>query len=147
MPACDAPDRWDRPPPLLPKSPWPTCRRGVSERELWATLIRVPWPHRTECPHCRERDLQCLELIDVDYRGKLGRWCCQACGEVGDPGERGTFSIYGLATASTPAELRPACLTLGATRQQQPGVPSRDDAVLQQIRRVVENHNVHALDA
>jgi transposase-like protein len=31
-------------------------------------------------------------LIDADYRGGLGRWCCQVCAEAGDPGEGGTFT-------------------------------------------------------
>jgi len=31
-------------------------------------------------------------LIDADYGGGLGRWCCQVCAEVGGPGEGGTFT-------------------------------------------------------
>ena len=64
----------------------------IDERELWAMLIRVRWPHGPECPHCGERDPQYLDLIDADYRGGLGRWCCQVCTEAGDPGEGGTFT-------------------------------------------------------
>jgi len=64
----------------------------IDERELWAMLIRVRWPHGPECPHCGERDPQYLDLIDADYRGGLGRWCCQVCAEAGDPGEGGTFT-------------------------------------------------------
>jgi len=64
----------------------------IDERGLWAMLIRVRWPHGPECPHCGERDPQYLDLIDADYRGGLGRWCCQVCAEAGDPGEGGTFT-------------------------------------------------------
>jgi len=64
----------------------------MDERELWAMLIRIRWPHGPECPHCGERDPQYLKLIDADYRNGLGRWCCRVCAEAGDPGEGGTFT-------------------------------------------------------
>ena len=64
----------------------------IEERELWAMLIRVRWPHGPECPDCGERDPRYLKLIDADYRGGLGRWSCQVCTEAGDPGEGGTFT-------------------------------------------------------
>jgi len=64
----------------------------IDERELWAMLIRVRWPRGPECPDCGERDPRYLKLIDADYRGGLGRWCCQVCAEAGDPGEGGTFT-------------------------------------------------------
>jgi len=64
----------------------------MDERELWAMLVRIRWPHGPVCPHCGERDPQYLTLIDPDYRGGLGRWCCRVCAEAGDPGEGGTFT-------------------------------------------------------
>jgi transposase len=64
----------------------------VSERELWAMLVRVRWPHGPECPHCGERDPQYLEVLDEGYRAGLGRWRCRICAEAGDPGEGGTFT-------------------------------------------------------
>lgn len=64
----------------------------VPERELWAMLVRVRWPHGPECPHCGERDAQYLEVLDEGYRGGLGRWRCRVCAEAGDPGEGGTFT-------------------------------------------------------
>lgn len=85
------------PPPELP-DPLADLRdrRGwvdhVSERELWAVLIRVRWPHGPCCPCCGEDDPEYLELIDADYRGGLGRWRCRVCAEAGDLGEGGTFT-------------------------------------------------------
>lgn len=71
-------------------------RRGwidhVGERELWALLIRLRWPHGPCCPCCGEDDPEYLESIDSDYRGGLGRWRCRICAEAGDPGEGGTFT-------------------------------------------------------
>jgi transposase-like protein len=71
-------------------------RRGwidhVDERELWALLIRLRWPHGPCCPCCGEDDPEYLELIDADYQGGLGRWRCRVCAEAGDPGEGGTFT-------------------------------------------------------
>jgi len=64
----------------------------VSERELWAMLIQIRWPHGPVCPHCGEDDPQYLEVVDADYRGGLGRWRCRVCAEAGDPGEGGTFT-------------------------------------------------------
>jgi transposase len=64
----------------------------VSERELWAMLVRVRWPHGPECPHCGERDSRYLEVLDEGYRRGLGRWRCRVCAEAGDPGEGGTFT-------------------------------------------------------
>lgn len=64
----------------------------LDERELWAILIRVRWPHGPECPDCGERDPRYLKLIAPNYRGGLGRWRCQVCAQAGDPGEGGTFT-------------------------------------------------------
>jgi transposase-like protein len=64
----------------------------VSERELWAMLVQVRWPHGPECPHCGEQDPQYLEVLDEGYREGLGRWQCRVCAEAGDPGEGGTFT-------------------------------------------------------
>lgn len=64
----------------------------VDEQSLWAMLIRVRWPHGPQCPHCSEDDPQYLTPIDPDYRGGLGRWCCEVCAGAGDPGEGGTFT-------------------------------------------------------
>lgn len=64
----------------------------MDERELWAMLIRVRWPHGPQCAHCGERDPRYVKLIDADYHGGLGRWGCQVCAEAGDPGEGGTFT-------------------------------------------------------
>jgi transposase len=64
----------------------------VSERELWAILVRVRWPYGPECPHCGEQEARYLELLDEGYRGGLGRWRCRVCAEAGDPGEAGTFT-------------------------------------------------------
>jgi transposase len=64
----------------------------VSERELWAMLVRVRWPYGPECPHCGEREPRYLEVLDEEYRGGLGRWRCRVCAEAGDPGEGGTFT-------------------------------------------------------
>ena len=64
----------------------------VSERELWAMLIRVRWPYGPECPHCGEQEAQYLEVLDEGYRSGLGRWRCRICAEAGDPGEGGTFT-------------------------------------------------------
>jgi transposase len=64
----------------------------VSERELWAMLVRIRWPHGPECPHCGERDPRYLEILDAGYRDGLGRWRCRICAEAGDPGQGGTFT-------------------------------------------------------
>jgi len=64
----------------------------IDERDLWAMLIRVRWPHGPRCPHCGEQDPQYVQVLDADYRGGLGRWRCRVCAEAGDPGEGGTFT-------------------------------------------------------
>jgi transposase len=64
----------------------------MSERELWALLIRVRWPQGPVCPHCGETDPQYVTGFDPDYRQGLGRWGCRICAEAGDPGEGGTFT-------------------------------------------------------
>jgi transposase-like protein len=64
----------------------------MDERELWAMLRKVRWPHGPECPCCGEDDPRYLKMLDADYRGGLGRWQCQVCIGAGDPGEGGTFT-------------------------------------------------------
>jgi transposase-like protein len=64
----------------------------MSERELWALLRRVRWPHGRVCPHCGEGDQQYVKVFDPDYRQGLGRYRCQVCAEAGDPGQGGTFT-------------------------------------------------------
>lgn len=64
----------------------------MSERAVWALLIRVRWPHGAVCPCCQEQDPHYVELLDPDYRDGLGRWRCQVCAEAGDAGEGGTFT-------------------------------------------------------
>jgi transposase len=92
--------RWPDQPPVEPEPPDPLAdlrqQRGwidrMSERELWALLIRVRWPHGAVCPCCQEQDPRYVELIDPAYRDGLGRWRCQVCAEAGDAGEGGTFT-------------------------------------------------------
>jgi transposase-like protein len=64
----------------------------MDERELWAMLRKVRWPHGPECPCCGEDDPRYLKMLDANYRGGLGRWQCQVCAGAGDPGEGGTFT-------------------------------------------------------
>jgi len=64
----------------------------LDERALWAMLRQVRWPHGPACPCCGEDDPRYLKLLDVDYRGGLGRWQCLVCAGAGDPGEGGTFT-------------------------------------------------------
>ncbi|MEW5958085.1 MAG: IS1595 family transposase [Chloroflexota bacterium] len=87
-------------PPVEPEPPDPLAdlrqQRGwidrMSERDLWALLVRVRWPHGPACPCCQEHDPRYVELIDPDYRDGLGRWRCQVCAAAGDAGEGGTFT-------------------------------------------------------
>jgi hypothetical protein len=44
----------------------------LDERQLWAILIQVRWPHGPGCPRCGETDPHYLHLIDPDYRGFRG---------------------------------------------------------------------------
>ena len=66
----------------------------MDERELWAMLIQVRWPHGAECPCCGEDEPRYLKMLDADYRGGLGRWQCQVCAGAGEPGEGGTFTSW-----------------------------------------------------
>ncbi len=43
----------------------------VPERELWAMLVQVRWPHGPECPHCGERGPRYLKVLDEGYRAIL----------------------------------------------------------------------------
>jgi transposase-like protein len=64
----------------------------LDERQLWAILVQVRWPHGPCCPRCGETDPHYLRLLDPDYRGGLGRWQCLICALAGDPGQAGTFT-------------------------------------------------------
>lgn len=87
-----------REPAVSPPDPLADLRqqRGwidrMSERDLWALLVRVRWPHGPACPCCQEQDPRYVELLDPDYRDGLGRWRCWVCAEAGDAGEGGTFT-------------------------------------------------------
>lgn len=76
-------------PPVEPPDPLADLRhqRGwldrLSQREVWALLVRVRWPHGPVCPCCQEQEPQYLELVDPDYRDGLGRWRCRVCAEGG----------------------------------------------------------------
>ena len=89
VPITDIPDEADPLADLRQRRGWID---RIDERELWSMLTQVRWPHGPECPHCGERDLHYLTVMDPDYRGGLGRWRCQVCAEAGDPGEGGTFT-------------------------------------------------------
>lgn len=64
----------------------------MDERELWAMLRKVRWPHGPLCPCCGEEDPRYLKMLDANYRGGLGRWRCLVCAGAGDPGQGGTFT-------------------------------------------------------
>jgi len=100
--AANIPNLASKPAPTLPASqavdPLADLRghRGwidqVDERQLWALVQRIRWPHGPCCPACQECDPQYVHCIDPDYHAGLGRWRCEVCAQAGDPGEGGTFT-------------------------------------------------------
>lgn len=108
-------------------------RRGwvdqISERELWALLVRVRWPHGPVCPHCGENGSDYLTLLDPDYRNGLGRWQCQVCAEAGDPGEGGSFTpLTGTLLAGTKLDARTLWLLVELFADSQASVKSAKEA-------------------
>jgi len=101
----------------------------LEERELWALLIRVRWPHGPQCPHCGEHDPHYLRLIDPNYRGGLGRWQCQVCAQAGDPGEGGTFTpLTGTILDGGRVDVRSLWLIVEMFASSQASVETADEA-------------------
>lgn len=101
----------------------------VPERELWAMLIRVRWPHGPHCPHCGERDRRYLKVFDADYRGGLGRWQCQVCAQAGDPGQAGTFTpLTGTLLDGERLEVRTLWLIVEAFASARASLDTADEA-------------------
>jgi hypothetical protein len=101
----------------------------LDERQLWAALIRVRWPHGPGCPHCDERDPRYVQALDPDYRGGLGRWRGLVCAEAGGPGEGGTFTpLTGMLFDGMRLDVRTLWLLVEAFAAGQASVEAADEA-------------------
>lgn len=123
------------PEPARPPDPLADLRQGrgwidrLDERELWAVLIRVRWPHGPACPHCGEHDPRYLRLIDPNYRGGLGRWQCQVCAQAGDPGQAGTFTpLTGTLLDGSQVDIRSLWLIIEMFADGQASIETADEA-------------------
>jgi transposase-like protein len=101
----------------------------MDERQLWAMLIRVRWPHGARCPRCGEADARYVRLMDAHYRGGLGRWQCQVCALAGDPGQAGTFTpLTSTCLDGLRVEVRTLWLIIEALAQGQASLETAKEA-------------------
>lgn len=121
--------------PAAPPDPLAELRQGrgwidqMDEEALWELLRRIRWAHGRQCPHCGERDLRYLEVIDRHYRGGMWRHRCLVCAEAGDPGEGGTFTdLTGTVFDGTRLDIRTLWLVVEMFVEGEAAVETADEA-------------------